>query len=89
MKRIDFYKEYYKITDRLFSDRIIRSAKDRDIAWAKGQHNTAKSERKVFIAVQYLSFLLSFLFLLTRNWMYCVFCLGIFMLIYFITDFSV
>ncbi len=89
MKRSEFYREYYKITNRMFADHTVWSAKDRENAWRKGQINTSKTQRKIFIAVQYLILFSAVLtFLLGLNG-YGIIGFVSFFLICLITDYSV
>lgn len=55
MSRKDFYKLYYAITDRMFSDHVIWTNENREQAWRKGQINLSKIGRKISIAFQYLA----------------------------------
>lgn len=64
MKRADFYKEYYRVTDRIFADKLCMTGEDDKKAWQKGQVNTSKSERKFFIYWQYGVFVAAFVQLL-------------------------
>ena len=54
MKRRDFYKEYYKVTDRVYADYMILTSGDVRTAWDKGWVKTSKTERKIMIILQYL-----------------------------------
>lgn len=54
MKRKDFYIEYYRRTDRKFSDKIVWTKEDREDAWRRGQLPISKFGRKIRIAEQYL-----------------------------------
>lgn len=76
IKRRDFYKEYYEITDRRYADRRVRTAKDEEQAWRKGQiYNISKTERKFSIVVQYVFLLLGIVFFITDQCVQgCVFC---------------
>ncbi len=53
MKRIDFYKKYYEITDRKYTDKIVWFAKEYEKYWRKGQTHISKTERRISIAGQY------------------------------------
>lgn len=57
MDRLDFYRTYYRVTDRCFSDSMCWSKKESERAWRKGQIRTSKLERKLGIAGQYLALL--------------------------------
>jgi len=92
VKRKEFYIEYYKRTDRIFSDKIIWFAKDREEARRKGQICTiSKFGRKVRILVQYLALLLCLLPLFQDNipWALTPILLIINLLDSFLTDFSI
>ena len=89
MKRFAFYKEYYQITNRTYADHIIWSAKDREQAWRKGQINTSKRERVVFIAAQYCALLATGILFVTGNGRYGLIGCIIFLLSSLITDFSI
>ena len=84
-----FYKEYYKITNRIYADHIIWSAKDREHAWRKGQINTSKTERVVFITAQYCGLLAAGILFETGNSQYGIFGYVMFLLSLLITDFSI
>ena len=59
MTRREFYVEYYQRTDREFSDKYIWGHKQREETWRKRQwRHVTKLDRKLIIAVQYLSLLL-------------------------------
>lgn len=59
MTRREFYVEYYQRTDREFSDKYIWGHKQREEAWRKRQwRHVTKLDRKLIIAVQYLTLLL-------------------------------
>ena len=60
MKRKDFYREYFKRTNEVFSDKYIWSQKEREKARKKRQIYISKLERKIFIAIQYLILLSMF-----------------------------
>ena len=58
MKRIEFYKKYYEITNRAYSDKIIWNKKDMEDAHRKRQLHISKTGRKVNIVFQYLTLLI-------------------------------
>lgn len=91
MKRRDFYIEYYNITNRAFSDRIVWGEEERKEAWRKGQHLTSKLERKMFIVTQYLTLLLCWIPMCFYRglWVVLPVALILFLLQSLITDFSV
>lgn len=90
MKLSDFFKEYYARTDRKFSDHTVLTRTDRKYAQYRGKLITSKTERRVFIALQYA-------FLLICTVLACLFneplCFGgagitLFLLLSISTDFS-
>ena len=89
MNRLAFYKEYYKITNRIYADHTIWSAKDREYAWRKGQINTSKTERVVFITAQYCALLAAGILFMTRIGRYGIIGCVMFLLGSLITDFSI
>ena len=89
MKRFAFYKEYYQITNRIYADHTIWSAKDREHAWRKGQINTSKTERVVFIAAQYCALLATGILFVTGNGRHGIIGCVMFLLSSLITDFSI
>ena len=89
MNRLAFYKEYYKITNRIYADHAIWSAKDREHAWRKGQINTSKTERVVFITAQYCALLAAGILFVTRIGRYGIIGCVMFLLGSLITDFSI
>ena len=83
MKRKSFYIEYYNRTNRAFSDKII---------WTKWrQHPTSRFERKIFIVFQYSVLLLCWIPMCFERelWVVIPFALLNFLLLSFITDFSI
>ena len=89
MKRKEFYKEYYNITDHRFCNRAIWFSKDREKAWRKGQSNTSKTERKIFIVCQYLFLVLSVILLFFGRIPHGAISFILFLLMCLITDFSI
>ena len=89
MKRFTFYKEYYEITNRLYANHTIWSAKEREQSWRKGQINTSKRERAVFIAAQYCTLLVAGILFITGNGRYGIIGCVMFLLSSLITDFSI
>ena len=89
MKRFAFYKEYYQITNRIYADHTIWSAEDREQAWRKGQINTSKRERVVFIAAQYCALLATGILFVTGNGRHGIIGCVVFLLSSLITDFSI
>ena len=89
MKRFTFYKEYYQITNRIYADHAIWSAENREQAWRKGQINTSKRERVVFIAAQYCALLATGILFVTGNGQYGIIGCVMFLLGSLITDFSI
>ena len=90
MKRADFYKEYYRVTDRIFADKLCMTGEDSKKAWQKGQVNTSKSERKFFIYWQYGVFVAAFVQLLFfKNIFMLVSGLVLSVLFALITNFSI
>jgi len=57
MKRKDFYKLYYAVTDKVYADHILWTEEDSEQAWRKGQIRTSKLGRKIFIFWQYAALL--------------------------------
>ena len=89
MKRFTFYKEYYQITNRIYADHTIWSAKSREQAWRKGQINTSKRERVVFITAQYCALLVAGILFVTGNGRHGIIGCVMFLLSSLITDFSI
>lgn len=89
MKRFAFYKEYYQITDRIYADPIIWSTENREQAWRKGQINTSKRGRVVFIAAQYCALLAAGILFMTGNGRHSIIGCVMFLLGSLITDFSI
>ena len=89
MKRFAFYKEYYQITNRIYADHTIWSAENREQAWRKGQINTSKRERVVFIAAQYCALLATGILFVTGNGRHGIIGCVMFLLSSLITDFSI
>lgn len=90
MKRADFYKEYYRVTDRIFADKLCMTGEDDKKARQKGQVNTSKSERKLFIYWQYGVFVAAFVQLLFfKNIFMLVSGLVLSVLFALITNFSI
>lgn len=90
MKRADFYKEYYRVTDRVFADKLCMTGEDVEKARQKGQVNTSKSERKFFIYGQYGVFVAAFVQLLFfKNIFMLVSGLVLSVLFALITNFSI
>lgn len=89
MKRFTFYKEYYEITNRIYADHTIWSAKGREQAWRKGQINTSKRERAVLITTQYCALLVAGILFVTGNSQYGIIGCVMFLLSLLITDFSI
>ena len=89
MKRLAFYKEYYKITNRIYADQYIWSSKDRQHARRKGQINISKTERGIFVAAQYFVLLAAGIsFAIGYNRIGIIGC-AMFLLYSMITDFSI
>lgn len=89
MKRFTFYKEYYEITNRLYADHTIWSAKEREQSWRKGQIIISKRERVAFIAAQYCALLMAGILFVTGNGRYGIIGCLMFLLNSLITDFSI
>ena len=89
MKRFAFYKEYYKITNRIYADRTIWTAKDREHAWRKDQINISKTERGIFIATQYCVLLATGISFATGNNRFGIIGCATFLLCSIISDFSI
>ena len=89
VKRFAFYKEYYQITNRIYADHTIWSAENREQAWRKGQINTSKRERVIFIAAQYCALLATGILFVTGNGRYSIIGCVVFLLSSLITDFSI
>ena len=85
-----FLKEYYRITDRTYADRMIWFAKDRERAWQRGQYRMSKIERRISIALQYLIPIFSWLPLLWApdTWFCILFALLYGIINAILTDFS-
>jgi len=88
-ERFAFYKEYYQITNRIYADHTIWFAQDREQAWRKGQINTSKNARGVFIATQYCSLLVAGILFFTGNVGYGIIGCVMYLLSSLITDFSI
>ena len=89
MKRLAFYKKYYEITNRIYADHTIWSAKDREHTWRKGQIHTSKTERVVFITAQYCALLAAGILFMTGTGRYGIIGCVMFLLSSLITDFSI
>ena len=89
MKRFAFYKEYYQITNRIYADHTIWSTENREQAWRKGQINTSKRERVVFIVAQYCALLATGILFVAGNGRYGIIGCVVFLLSLLITDFSI
>ena len=89
MKRWEFYRTYWRITDRSFADRTIWTAHDREMAWRKGQRFASKRERKAFLAAQYLMLFGAIWCLAAGKHTLCRVLLAAHLLDIGITDFSV
>lgn len=89
MKRFAFYKDYYLITNRIYADHTIWSAENREQAWRKGQINTSKRERVVFIAAQYCALLVAGILFVTGNGRHSIIGCVMYLLSSLITDFSI
>ena len=89
MKRLAFYKEYYEITNRIYADRTIWSAKGREYAWRKGQILTSKTERRILVAAQYFVLLVTGISFAAGNNRFGMLGCILFFLCSFLTDFSI
>lgn len=90
MKRADFYKEYYRVTDRIFADKLCMTREDEEKARQKGQGKISKFERKFFICWQYGVFVAAFVQLLFfKNIFMLVSGLVLSVLFALITNFSI
>lgn len=88
VKRLEFYKEYYRVTDKDFADFWILTGKDVRYARDKGWRRTSKTERKVMILLQYLALVAAIVcFLLGKANYGLIGCLW-FLLSIPVTDFS-
>ena len=90
MTRKEFFIEYYRRTDEKFADEMIGSSESRERAWRKGQSNTSKSQRIMYIVLQYLVLLGCLIFLLTGMewWRIVIPFLILHLPTVYITDFS-
>ena len=90
MKRKDFYREYFKRTNEVFSDKYIWSQKEREKARKKRQIYISKLERKIFIAIQYLILLLCWVPMCFDSSLWVVIPIALFIsaLEFLVTDFS-
>ena len=89
MSRKNFYKLYYTITDRKFSDHVIWTNEDREQAWRKGQINLSKIERKISIGLQYVALLAAIISFWVGEYAVGVATGVLFLLNSALTDFSV
>lgn len=89
MSRKDFYKLYYTITDRMFSDHVIWTNEDREQAWRKGQILMSKIERKISIVFQYLALLAAIIGFCAGEYAVGVATVVLFLLSSALSDFSV
>ena len=90
MKRADFYKEYYRVTDRVFADKLCMTGEDVEKARQKGQGKISKLERRFFIYWQYGVFIACFVQLLFfKNILMLVLGLIISAVLVPITNFSI
>jgi hypothetical protein len=89
MSRKEFYKLYYTITNRKFSDHVIWTNEDREQAWRKGQINLSKIERKISIGLQYVALLAAIISFWVGEYAVGVATGVLFLLGSALTDFSV
>ncbi|MBQ6708926.1 MAG: hypothetical protein IJM97_08265 [Clostridia bacterium] len=90
MRRLDFYKKYYEITDRIYTDRIVWYAKEHEKYWRKGQFHISKTERRFSIATQYGILLATIILFAIRNyWGGAIGCLWFLCSSIITTDFSI
>lgn len=89
MSRREFYKLYYTITDRTFSDHVILTEEDREQAWRKRQILMSKIGRKISIAFQYLALFAAFISFCVGEYAVGVVMVVLFLLNSALADFSV
>ena len=89
MKKSAFYKEYYEITNKIYADKTIWSAQERENACHKGQIYTSKCERLFYIMAQYCILLTTVILSAALSIRYGIIGLAAFFLCVLITDFSV
>ena len=89
MSRKEFYKLYYTITNRKFSDHVIWTNEDREQAWRKGQIKSSKIGRKISIGFQYLALLTAMISFWMGEYVIGVTTGVLFLLGSALTDFSV
>lgn len=89
MSRKEFYKLYYTITNRKFSDHVIWTNEDREQAWRKGQIMLSKIERKISIGLQYVALLATIISFWMGEYVIGVTTGVLFLLGSALTDFSV
>ena len=90
MTRKAFFIEYYHRTDEKFADEMIGGRESRERAGRKGQGNTSKSQRIMYIVLQYLILLGCLIFLFTGMewWRIVIPFLILHLPTVYITDFS-
>lgn len=91
MKRKDFYIEYYRRTNRRYSDKIIWGEKESKEADRKGQYHTSKIGRVYHIIIQYAItiFLCLVPFCLDGSWFAIPFAVLLFWMQTLYTNFSI
>lgn len=91
LKRKDFYKEYIRITDRRYTDKMVFTKSQREDARRRGKLKISKTERRVFMLLGYLmiTVYLCALYFAPALWRLLPFGVLYFVLHTFITDFSI
>lgn len=89
MTRAFFYKKYYELTNKIYADRTIWFAKNREYERRKGRISTSKTERAVFIMAQYFVLIATGIISIVRhNGVIVIGCIYS-LLTSLITDFSI
>ncbi len=92
MKFTEFFKLYFEITDRQYSDKIIWDSHSDNYkkATQKGQNpRISKLERKLLIILQYLELIFTVVYsIITNVWIVSFFGVIVFLLSVYITSFS-
>ena len=92
MKFTEFFKLYFEVTNRQYSDKIIWNTKSDNYkkATEKGQNpRISKLERRLFIILQYLELIFTVAYsIITNVWIVSFFGVIAFILSVFITNFS-